>query len=82
MIGTPVVSSDVGGVKNFITHGQNGYLFPIDEPYMIAYYIDKLFDNDRLAERLSEAGGASARDLYSRRDNGENLISLYKVMMD
>lgn len=82
MIGTPVVSSDVGGVKNFITHGQNGYLFPIDEPYMIAYYIDKLFDNDRLAERLCEAGRASARDLYSRSDNGENLISLYKVMMD
>ncbi|MPM41000.1 hypothetical protein SDC9_87649 [bioreactor metagenome] len=49
---------------------------------MIAYYIDKLFDNDRLAERLCEAGRASARDLYSRSDNGENLISLYKVMMD
>lgn len=81
IIGTPVISSDVGGVKDFITHGQNGFIFPIDEPYMIAYYIEKLFDDDELAMKLSEASRQSSQRLFSKSNNGEAILSLYRKMM-
>ena len=32
MYGTPVVSSDVGGMPEFVNHGKTGYLVSIDSP--------------------------------------------------
>lgn len=49
LLGVPVVSSDVGGVKNMMIHGREGYIYPADEPYMIAYYICEIFGNDEIA---------------------------------
>ena len=37
ILGVPTVSSDVGGVKNMLTHGQEGFIYPADEPYMLEY---------------------------------------------
>ena len=81
VVGTPVVSSDVGGVKDFIKHGENGYIYPVDEPYMIPYYIGKIFDDTKLAERFSTAGRKIGREKYSGEDNGEIIISTYKKMI-
>lgn len=81
VVGTPVVSSDVGGVKDFIKHGENGYIYPVDEPYMIPYYIGKIFDDTKLAERFSTAGRKIGREKYSGEENGEIIISTYKKMI-
>lgn len=80
-VGTPVISSDVGGVKDFISHGQNGFLFPVDEPYMIAYYVEKLFNNEKLAKKISETEKTTSASKYSRDDNGESILALYRKMM-
>jgi glycosyltransferase involved in cell wall biosynthesis len=32
MYGTPVVSSDVGGMPEFVNHGKTGYLVSMDSP--------------------------------------------------
>ena len=32
LLGVPTVSSDVGGVKNMLTHGKEGFIYPADEP--------------------------------------------------
>lgn len=45
-LGVPVISSDVGGIKDIVFHGENGYLYPLEEPYMIRYYISKVFNNE------------------------------------
>ena len=77
MVGTPVVSSDVGGVKDFIKHGENGFIYPVDEPYMIPYYIGKIFDDTELAERFSTVGRKIGREKYSGEDNGNTLSRVY-----
>lgn len=77
LVGTPVVSSDVGGVKDFIKHGENGFIYPVDEPYMIPYYIGKLFDDYELAERFSTVGREIGREKYSAEDNGTILSRQY-----
>ncbi len=77
VVGAPVVSSDVGGVKDFIKHGENGFIYPVDEPYMIPYYIGKIFDDTELAERFSTVGRKIGRDKYSGEENGKNILSLY-----
>jgi glycosyltransferase involved in cell wall biosynthesis len=82
VVGTPVVSSDVGGVKDFIKHGENGFIYPDDEPYMIPYYIGKLFDDTELAERFSEVGRELGREKYSAEDNGRTILSTYKKILE
>lgn len=36
LLGVPVVSADVGGISSLIDHDRTGYLYPFDEPYMLA----------------------------------------------
>lgn len=55
-VGTPVVSSFVGGVPSMISHGISGFLYPLDESYMMMHYIETIFDNDIIADRISENG--------------------------
>lgn len=82
VIGTPVVSSDVGGVKDFIEHGKNGFIYPVDEPYMIPYYVGKLFDDSVLSNRFSQAGSISALNSYSGAENGRTVIDLYNDIIN
>lgn len=76
VIGTPVVSSDVGGVKDFVEHGKNGFIYPVDEPYMIPYYVGRIFDDSGLAKRFSDHGKKIGQNKYSRSENG-NIIRLF-----
>ncbi len=77
MVGTPVVSSDVGGVKNFIEHGKSGFIYPVDEPYMIPYYVGRVFDESELAVSISNEGRDSAKRAYDLKNNGQSLVSVY-----
>ena len=53
MIGTPCVAADVGGVGNFITHKEDGYTYQSDAPYMMAYYIKMIFEEEILSPESS-----------------------------
>ena len=80
MAGVPTVSSDVGGVKNMLTHGEDGYLYPHDEPYMLAYYVCRIFGDRALAEKLASSARARANIAHSREINLERLLEIYNDM--
>ncbi len=44
--GRPVVAANVGGFKDIITPGYNGYLSEPESPGSLAYYIDKAFNTN------------------------------------
>lgn len=75
-LGMPVVSSDVGGVKDLMTHGVEGYIYPYDEPYMLAFYIKELFENIEIAKEL--ASNARIKGLKTH-DSIKNLNQLIKI---
>lgn len=54
ILGMPVVSSDVGGVKNLLEHGKEGLIYQYDAPYMLAFYIGAIFKSENLGEMLSD----------------------------
>lgn len=45
MIGVPSVASFVGGACNWIDFGKDGYLYPCDEPSLLSYYVNQIFEN-------------------------------------
>ena len=82
ILGVPTVTSDVGGVKEMLTHGVEGYIYPMDEPYMLAYYIDRIFSDDELAMRLGSAAKKHAEKNHYREDIMSELIENYNVIIN
>jgi glycosyltransferase involved in cell wall biosynthesis len=65
--GTPVVSTNVGGVGELIKDGQTGYLAPPKNPEMLAEAMERLLKNQDLAKRMGEAGKENSKKYTSRR---------------
>ena len=78
LLGVPVVSSFVGGIPDLIEHKVNGFMYPCDEPYMLAYYVMELFSNDKMANNISANARRCARDRNDINNNGNILLDTYK----
>lgn len=80
LLGTPIVASDVGGVSSLIEHGKTGFLYQADAPYMLAYYIEKLFDNSKLANQMSDYEIQDAHIKYQPQEILKQAMSVYNDM--
>jgi glycosyltransferase involved in cell wall biosynthesis len=58
-VGTPVVSTAVGGVPEVVRDGENGLLVPAGDATALAEAIERFFRDDALRERLAGAAAAS-----------------------
>lgn len=78
LLGCPVVSSNVGGVADMVNNGEDGFLYQCSAPYMLAWYVSRLFDDDSLAEGFSRASRIHAARTHDRRVNLNQLIRIYE----
>lgn len=81
LIGTPVVSSYVGGVSTFLVHENNGLMYPESEIYMLADLIIRLFDSDELCRKLSVNATKSMTEYVSKEKAIDTLIGTYKTIL-
>lgn len=80
LLGVPSVASCVGGTQDLLFDRKEGYLYPYDEPYMMAHYIMKIFDDSKLAASLSENARKKANILYDRQNNCQTLKDIYAAI--
>lgn len=73
MVGTPSIAAFVGGIPEYVRHGENGFLYRFEEYEIMAEYIKKLFEEDSTAVKISENG---RKDMY-RLHSGNNI---YKII--
>jgi D-inositol-3-phosphate glycosyltransferase len=59
--GTPVVASDVGGLRTLIDHGRTGYLVEEHRPEAFAAWVRQILAEPLLAERLGTGAVMRAR---------------------
>lgn len=78
LLGVPVVSSDVGGVKNMLTHNEEGFIYPYDEPYMITHYVCRIFEDEYLADKFSKNAKAHAEITHNRENNLNTVLKIYE----
>ncbi len=81
ILGMPVVASFVGGVVDRITHGESGFHYPGDAPYMLAHYVCRILDDDHLAVSLGEHARQEALAVNDRRRNASVLLSIYDQVL-
>jgi glycosyltransferase involved in cell wall biosynthesis len=58
-VGTPVISTGVGGVAEIVTDGENGLLVPPDDPDALADAIRRFFADEPLRQQLRAAAAGS-----------------------
>jgi glycosyltransferase involved in cell wall biosynthesis len=61
--GVPVVSTDVGGLRDLVEPGESGVLVPPRDPPRMAAAIAQLLEDPRRAKRLAAASAARLQDL-------------------
>ena len=62
-VGTPVVSTDVGGVAEVVRDGENGLLVPAGDPAALAAALWRIVAEPGLRERLAAAAAPSVERL-------------------
>lgn len=80
LLGVPVVSSDVGGVKNMLVHEKDGFVYQPDASYMLAFYIDEIFRSDALAEKFSRNAREHGKQIFDREVNYRTMIEIYETL--
>lgn len=78
MIGTPIVASYVGGIRNLNENINNIYLYQPGAEYMLAFYIKKMFEKDtfvidtsKISEFMDRKTNMEATwESYQQIDNG------------
>ncbi len=80
ILGVPSVASCVGAMLEMIDHGEDGFLYPFSEPYLLADAICRIFADPALAKRFSEKGHDHAARSYDREENCRKLLSSYETV--
>ncbi len=77
--GTPVVASDVGGLRTLVDHGRTGYLVEDADPRAFAGRVGAVLDDPVLAERLGTAAVLRARE-YTWASAARQLHDIYEEL--
>ena len=82
ILGVPTVAAFVGGIVERIKHGEDGFLYQHNAPYMIAEYVSRIFDSEELAKSISEKAHENASALVGKENNMNRMIEIYKSLMN
>ncbi len=79
--GKPVVSTDVGGVRDLILDGDNGLLVPSNDPRALALAIMYLLAKPGRRTMMGEAGRRKAYPLFDKNRLLEDIDRLYRSLL-
>lgn len=82
ILGVPCVASNVGGIPDMIKHTEEGFLYQHDAPYMLAHYVCEIFQNDRLAQQISQNARVRALKTHEQELNTNRLIEIYNNIIN
>ncbi|EPB8151627.1 glycosyltransferase family 4 protein [Clostridium perfringens] len=77
ILGVPCIASYVGGVPDMITHNIEGFLYQVDAPYMLAYYISKIFEDNKKTIELSKNAILRAELTHDKEKNSKRILEIY-----
>lgn len=82
ILGVPVVASRVGGTDSLVEHGKTGFLYPVTDPYIAAYYIMYLVDNSDVNIAIGKAAKQVATARHDKKKIVNELMETYQEMID
>ncbi len=80
-LGVPTIASFRGGMADFVSDKQDGFLFDFDEYQYLAHRIMEIFEDDALALRLSQNAIAKAEAAHDRDRNYQDYIRMLTTIL-
>lgn len=80
LLGVPCAASLVGGVSNLLADGKEGLVYQSTAPYMLAYYVNRVFAMGDQAETLGAAAREHALKTHDPEKNLRNLLDIYRKL--
>ena len=80
LVGTPAVVADVGGVRSMMEHGKEGFIYPHNDPVLLAHYIERLFLDVKLSEEMASCERKRANSDYDVKKNMDYQLEIYKEL--
>ena len=81
LVGTPCVSSYAGGAPDMAKDGEEALFYRSDDPALLAWCVKRIFDDDALAERLSENARRRALQTHDADNNAQTLYNVYQDIL-
>lgn len=79
-VGTPIISTCVGGVSSLLLHDKNSLLYSLEERYLLSSYILELFGNKNMCCKLSNNGKRQVES-ESPKKIALDLYNIYKKII-
>ncbi|GIZ53760.1 glycosyltransferase family 4 protein [Noviherbaspirillum aridicola] len=79
--GTPVVGSNVGGIKTTVVDGETGCLVPPKDPEALAGRLEWLYRHPHAAQRMGWSGMRRAWQNFTWRHVAENVAAVYESVL-
>jgi D-inositol-3-phosphate glycosyltransferase len=78
--GTPVIGSDVGGIKYTVMHGKTGALVPSNNPQALADSIDKLLNSPGLLTEMGKRAIKRVNALFTWKRVAGSMMRVYQLV--
>lgn len=82
MIGAPVVSTPVGGLLSFLKDEDSVLFAPAGNPYMMAFQIKRIFENDNLAVKISRKAHEIALKRHNIDYTSRQYVDIYQQIIE
>lgn len=82
LLGVPCVAAAVGGVPDMLSDGAEGLTYSAGDVAGLTACISRIFNNQQLAEQLSEAAAKRARITHDGNTNYNRLVEIYRTMTE
>jgi glycosyltransferase involved in cell wall biosynthesis len=79
--GTPVIGSNVGGIKYSVVDGKTGVLVPPDDPRSLALTINKLLRSETILKRMSENSLIRVKRYFTWMSVASKVNELYRSVL-
>jgi D-inositol-3-phosphate glycosyltransferase len=79
--GTPVIGSNVGGIKFTVRDGETGYLVPPRDPDAVAERLAHLYRHPRIRDVLGRKGVQRVHDMFTWQGVAASIAALYERIL-
>ncbi|MDX2360488.1 MAG: glycosyltransferase [Crocinitomicaceae bacterium] len=80
--GIPVVTTEVGGVKDIVLEGETGFIVPADNKKMFVEKVLELVNDEKKREKMSQNGWNYVRERFHYTTLVRNMDALYTELIE